>query len=65
MVLAYFWKRNPGFKHAVDRISLKIPVLGEILEKGAVARWTRTLATMFAAGVPLVDALSAVGGRCV
>ena len=62
MVVAYFWKRNPGFKHAVDRISLKIPVLGEILEKGAVARWTRTLATMFAAGVPLVDALSAVGG---
>jgi type IV pilus assembly protein PilC len=62
MVIAFFWKRNPGFKHAVDRISLKIPVLGEILEKGAVARWTRTLATMFAAGVPLVDALSAVGG---
>ncbi len=62
MVIAYFWKRNPGFKHTVDRISLKIPVLGEILEKGAVARWTRTLATMFAAGVPLVDALNAVGG---
>jgi type IV pilus assembly protein PilC len=62
MVIAFFWKRNPGFKHAVDRISLKIPVLGEILEKGAVARWTRTLATMFAAGVPLVDALNAVGG---
>jgi type IV pilus assembly protein PilC len=62
MVIAFFWKRNPGFKHAVDRISLKIPVLGVILEKGAVARWTRTLATMFAAGVPLVDALTAVGG---
>ena len=43
-------------------MSLKLPVLGEILEKAAVARWTRTLATMFAAGVPLVDALTAVGG---
>jgi len=62
VVIAFFWKRNPGFKHAVDRLSLKIPVVGVILEKGAVARWTRTLSTMFAAGVPLVDALTAVGG---
>ena len=62
MVMAYCWKRFPGFKHFIDRISLKLPVLGEILEKAAVARWTRTLATMFAAGVPLVDALTAVGG---
>jgi len=62
MVIAFFWKRNPGFKHAVDQISFKIPVWGVISEKGAVARWTRTLATMFAAGVPLVDALTAVGG---
>ncbi len=62
MFMSFLWKRNPGFKHAVDRISLKIPVIGEILEKGAVARWTRTLSTMFAAGVPLVDALTAVGG---
>lgn len=62
MVLAYLWKRVPAIKHTVDRMSLKLPVLGEILEKAAVARWTRTLATMFAAGVPLVDALTAVGG---
>jgi len=62
IVGSYLWKKNPGFKHAVDRLSLKLPVLGEILEKAAVARWTRTLATMFAAGVPLVDALTAVGG---
>ena len=62
MVIAYCWKRFPRFKHVVDRISLKLPVLGEILEKAAVARWTRTLATMFAAGVPLVDALTAVAG---
>ena len=62
MVTAYCWKRFPAFKHLIDRLSLKLPVLGEILEKAAVARWTRTLATMFAAGVPLVDALTAVGG---
>ena len=61
-IIWYCWKKFPGFAHAVDRISLKLPVIGEILEKGAVARWTRTLATMFAAGVPLVDALTAVGG---
>lgn len=61
-IVWYLWKRFPAFAHGVDRLSLKLPVLGEILEKAAVARWTRTLATMFAAGVPLVDALTAVGG---
>ena len=61
-VIWYCWKRFPPFAHAVDRMALKLPVVGEILEKAAVARWTRTLATMFAAGVPLVDALTAVGG---
>jgi len=61
-IIWYLWKRFPAFAHGVDRLSLKLPVLGEILEKAAVARWTRTLATMFAAGVPLVDALTAVGG---
>lgn len=60
--LWYTWKRVPAVRHAIDRMSLKLPVLGEILEKASVARWTRTLATMFAAGVPLVDALNAVGG---
>ena len=62
IIIAYCWKKFPRFKHVIDRLSLKLPVLGEILEKAAVARWTRTLATMFAAGVPLVDALTAVGG---
>jgi type IV pilus assembly protein PilC len=62
LILAYCWKKFPGLKHWIDRISLKIPVLGEVLEKAAVARWTRTLATMFAAGVPLVDALTSVAG---
>jgi type IV pilus assembly protein PilC len=61
-VLWYLWKKNPQIRHTVDRLSLKLPILGEVLEKGAVARWTRTLATMFAAGVPLVDSLTSVGG---
>jgi type IV pilus assembly protein PilC len=61
-VLWYCWKRFPGLKHWIDKVSLKIPVVGEILEKAAVARWTRTLATMFSAGVPLVDALTSVAG---
>jgi type IV pilus assembly protein PilC len=61
-VLWYFWKRSLKLRHLIDRTSLKLPVLGDVLEKAAVARWTRTLATMFAAGVPLVDALTAVGG---
>lgn len=61
-VIWYLWKRIPAFRHGVDRLSLKLPVLGSVLEKAAVARWSRTLATMFAAGVPLVDALTAVGG---
>jgi type IV pilus assembly protein PilC len=55
-------RRSPPFRYAVDRVSLKIPVIGNILEKATIARWTRTLATMFAAGVPLVESLDAVGG---
>ena len=55
-------RRSTGFRYTVDRISLKIPIIGDILEKATVARWTRTLATMFAAGVPLVESLDAVAG---
>jgi len=55
-------RRSTAFRFAVDRISLKIPVIGNILEKATIARWTRTLATMFAAGVPLVESLDAVAG---
>jgi type IV pilus assembly protein PilC len=55
-------KRYPGFAHWIDRISLKIPVVGDILEKAAIARFCRTLAITFAAGVPLVDALAIVAG---
>jgi len=56
------WKRSETMQKRMDRILLKIPVFGELLFKSAVARWTRTLSTMFAAGVPLVEALDSVGG---
>lgn len=46
----------------MDRMLLKMPIFGDLLFKSAVARWTRTLSTMFAAGVPLVEALDSVGG---
>jgi type IV pilus assembly protein PilC len=55
-------RRSPAFRYGVDRVSLKIPIVGNILEKATIARWTRTLATMFAAGVPLVESLDAVAG---
>ena len=55
-------RRSEAFRFAVDRLSLKIPIIGGILEKATIARWTRTLATMFAAGVPLVESLDAVAG---
>jgi type IV pilus assembly protein PilC len=56
------WKRNEKMQKVMDRILLKIPVFGALIEKSCIARWTRTLATMFAAGVPLVEALDSVGG---
>lgn len=61
---AFFWfrKRSRPMRHFLDRMSLKIPVIGPILEKAAIARYARTLATMFAAGVPLVEALKSVAG---
>jgi len=55
-------KRSPAVQIAFDRMMLKLPVLGEILRKATIARWLRTLSTMFAAGVPLVEALDSVGG---
>ncbi|MBS3746098.1 MAG: type II secretion system F family protein [Wenzhouxiangellaceae bacterium] len=55
-------KRNRSFAHFLDRASLKIPVIGAVLEKAALSRFARTLATTFAAGVPLVDALKTVAG---
>lgn len=61
---AFFWfkKRSRKFREYLDRISLKIPVIGDILTKSAIARFARTLSTMFAAGVTLVDALTSVSG---
>jgi type IV pilus assembly protein PilC len=63
---AYFffqsWRRSEKMQMAMDRLLLRVPVFGDLLHKSAVARWTRTLATMFAAGVPLVEALDSVGG---
>ncbi|MDE2594775.1 MAG: type II secretion system F family protein [Burkholderiales bacterium] len=56
------WKRSEKMQKTMDRLLLKIPVFGDLLFKSAVARWTRTLSTMFAAGVPLVEALDSVGG---
>ncbi len=55
-------KRSPTFHRLVDRIALRIPVIGEILRKSAIARFARTLSTMFAAGVPLVEAMESVAG---
>jgi len=56
------WQRNEKMQMVMDRILLKVPVFGVLVEKSCVARWTRTLSTMFAAGVPLVEALDSVGG---
>src|SRR5258705_6746790 len=56
------WKRSLAVQIFMDKISPKMPVFGSLLRKAAIARWTRTLSTMFAAGVPLVEALDSVGG---
>ena len=56
------WKRSDKVKEFVDRMMLRLPVFGDLVLKGTLARWTRTLSTMFGAGVPLVEALDSVGG---
>lgn len=56
------WRRNVKVQIVMDRIMLKLPIFGVLVEKSCIARWTRTLSTMFAAGVPLVEALDSVGG---
>jgi type IV pilus assembly protein PilC len=56
------WKRSEKMQKTMDRLLLKVPVFGDLIYKSVVARWTRTLSTMFAAGVPLVEALDSVGG---
>ena len=56
------WQRNEKMQAFMDRVMLKLPIFGTLVEKSCIARWTRTLSTMFAAGVPLVEALDSVGG---
>ena len=56
------WRRSEKMQMFMDRLMLKIPIFGSLIEKSCIARWTRTLSTMFAAGVPLVEALDSVGG---
>jgi type IV pilus assembly protein PilC len=60
----YFYKRSRPMRTFLDRMSLKFPIIGPILNKAAIARFARTLSTMFAAGVPLVEALESVAGAC-
>ena len=56
------WQRNQKVQIFMDKLMLKLPIFGVLVEKSSIARWTRTLSTMFAAGVPLVEALDSVGG---
>ncbi len=56
------YKRSEAMQIAFDRYSLRLPLFGDIIRKSVIARWTRTLATMFSAGVPLVESLESVGG---
>jgi len=56
------WKRSEKIQMTMDRLLLRLPIFGDIVRKSVIARWTRTLSTMFAAGVPLVESLDSVGG---
>ena len=56
------WRRSPRMQMVMDRLALKAPIFGAVIRKATIARWLRTLSTMFAAGVPLVEALDSVGG---
>ncbi len=58
----FMWKRSEKMQAVMDKLLLRLPIFGEIIRKATMARWTRTLSTMFAAGVPLVEALDSVGG---
>ena len=56
------WRRSPAVQQFMDRALLRVPIFGAVVRKATIARWLRTLSTMFAAGVPLVEALDSVGG---
>ncbi len=63
-LFAFFeaWKRSEKIQMIMDRLLLRLPIFGDIIRKAVIARWSRTLSTMFAAGVPLVESLDSVGG---
>ncbi len=58
----YAWKRSRPMQRVMDRMALRMPIFGDVIRKATIARWSRTLSTMFAAGVPLVEALDSVAG---
>ena len=58
----YFWKRSKKMQSVMDRLMLRLPIFGGLIRKASIARWSRTLSTMFAAGVPLVEAFNSVAG---
>lgn len=58
----YAWKRSTSMQRIMDRLVLKLPIFGDVIRKATIARWARTLSTMFAAGVPLVESLDSVAG---
>ncbi len=58
----YTWKRSVAMQQVMDRFVLRLPIFGEVIRKATIARWSRTLSTMFAAGVPLVESLDSVAG---
>jgi len=58
----YAWKRSVAMQRLMDRLALRVPVFGDVIRKATIARWCRTLSTMFAAGVPLVESLDSVAG---
>jgi type IV pilus assembly protein PilC len=58
----YTWKRSMKMQAFMDRLMLRLPIFGDVIRKATMARWARTLSTMFAAGVPLVEALDSVSG---
>lgn len=61
-LFSYGWRHSRKMQRVMDRLLLRLPIFGSVIEKATIARWTRTLSTMFAAGVPLVDALDSVAG---
>jgi type IV pilus assembly protein PilC len=58
----FMWRRSTTMQRFMDRLALRVPVFGDVIRKAAIARWCRTLSTMFAAGVPLVESLDSVAG---